>query len=558
MLKLLLCIELPSAIYAWFRVGTTDWTLLTARYNGFAINLCIVWILLFGRRNIAKLLTKFKINKNIERTLMHNYLAGRFIVAATIHAIAHTIRQYNSQQTNQQKTYAWPLNATELLSDTIYITTKATTTANQWPQWFSNRETWTGLLCILMSIALFATGIRLTRYMRYHQKFFLSHKAIYGLFLLPLLCFHYDSAKWWLLSWLGIELMDQMLGRLKYREQCIVLRANRYPNHQLENERQINDVVEITVRYQHGGEFLTPGDYVRVAMQRRNRWCREWHDFTMIRGNLTTNNEFQHRLIVRSVGDWTNNLYRTIEPGTVLTIDGPYDGNPKLKRIFQEQTTMANRKIFLICSGTAITQILSIVEHLLINFNTSDKRPKEIILCWIVRTIFNLNFALRTLNDYQAYTTERGCDKLLRYEFYISQQPNNSDSLCAQTFRQLMNEAMQPTTSTQTPLLPYKEDDKRTIERDSTENVPLIAKQLNSSMWRNSKICMMNDPIESSESTQANFGERLDCHEFARKHLNTSTENEKPLLLVCSSVKKIRRKFNDLATQYKCEVLCMK
>lgn len=577
-----LLIDVGSAVYASLVVLFIDdqhsslWPLWIAKYNGFSINLAVSLLLLCVLKNLKKFgmiaLPWLRYKNIVEYRLgcprltlnrSHALYTYRVLVAAILHTLSHALFTH-PYRLNYDETFQPPI----ITVDTLLLNHRPAYAELPFHEqarvvvssFFGDSYTWTGYtLLLVLCVPLLLTGLRLARLAPRHFVILQMHR-LFALVSLPLIILHH-SIYFWPTFWLVLVLMDYLLGWLLFTEICTVHQCHRYPNYQLEDEQQQNDVIDVSFRYAFERlENFQPGDYVRVKMPRISRL--EWHDFTLMRCETRTVFESRVHLTVRSVGRWTQQLYRLAKPDSVLIVKGPYSVSmydPLMHRImlsdvsrfdsggdddanarqgetacflsFNLRSIRMPRTLVLACTGTAITHFLSILDALIplyYNGYRYDELPQQIVICWNVRTIFNLNFALIPLARYQRMLASSMLSDLLVYEFFVSQRPNNSDALCAQAFRRMLLATTTTTTKTKTT----------SVSNDDNDS-PL--------MLRNSRLSMLD--IVQGERSNTILGNRINYESFGERHLRGGADT---LLIVNTSIRAVQNEFKRLAVRHKC------
>lgn len=359
-----LLIDVPSAVYASLVVPLlfhTDsrlsfWALWLAKYNGFSVNLATTYLLLAVMRNAKKLLRDrvpcIRYRNIVEYfwgwptpglNKQHAYYTYRVLAAGVLHTVAH-VTVVHPFRLLYDANYQLPIKLNDLLlnsrpeyhdlsfGDRVLVVGRSL---------IADTHTWTGYsLLLLLFAAVLPTGIRLSRYARRHFTVLNLHR-LFAAITVPLYALHHPI-RFWPAFWLLVYVLDYALGLLFYTEQCQAIRVYRYPNHQLEDPAQLNDVIDVSFRYPYRKiERFQPGDYVRVKIPSVSHL--EWHDFTLMKvsENATILDTVVH-LTIRSVGSWTKRAYLLLAEGETLLVKGPYSlvfYNPLIERILQSSTS---------------------------------------------------------------------------------------------------------------------------------------------------------------------------------------------------------------------------
>lgn len=583
-------IDAPSLVYASLvaLVGSPSWTLWLAKYHGFSVNLALSYLLLAVLKNLKKVIRQnfgcvryvksweynhgwptFTLNKS------HAHYSYRVAVSGLIHTIVHAVYTHPFQLRYDPR-YTLPIKVNDLLFNTrpefkdLGFVNQTVVAARSF---FADSYTWTGyslLLLILLPILL--TGLRLARYARRHFQVLTVHRIFAGL-IIPLMVHHHPIYIWPTI-WVVMYVLDYSLGVWLYTERGIIARATRYPNHQLENPDQTNDIIDLTFTYPYRKiEDFQPGDYVRVKIPQINRL--EWHDFTLMKGDETaTAVDCTAHITIRSVGRWTRQAYLLSE-GALMFVKGPYSlqlYDPLMNRILQSgaarflrrsfdggeeerssrsccgtrsccgnnpRTTTSRinmpRVLILSCTGTAITHIMSILDVLIpmyySGFSEMDL-PRKIVVCWTVRTIFNLNFALLPLSRYQRQLALIRVEDLLHYEFFVTEQPTNNEVISAQMFRRMLIH-----------------HDNHSVAKEDSGTPSLFV--------RNSRLSTMDivSGADGRRNINTTMGARPNYDSLAKRHI-FGERPEHVLVILNSSVAAIQKEFSRMAKRYKCRLSC--
>jgi hypothetical protein len=646
-------VDLPSLVYAscvvLIRQQTSEsssssssaslpmpWALFVAKYNGFAVNLAITYSLLCVLKNLKRLLRQnfgcLRFIKTWEYNLgwptyslnkSHAHYAYRGFISGVLHTVTHAAFSHRFRVMYDPR-YSLPVKVDDLL----FNTRPAFGDIGLWNQTvvvvrslFADSYTWTGyLLLLLLLVPVGVSGLRLARYARHHFQVLTAHRILATL-IIPLMAYHHPFYGWPAL-WLILYLVDYAVGVFLYTEQCVVVRVRRYPNYQLENPGQENDVVDLTFCYPYKKMIdFQPGDYVRIKIPAISRY--EWHDFTLMKSSDSfTVLDCTAHVTIRSVGKWTRLAYLLAEDnGTTIMVKGPYSLNlydPLMNRILQcgqlrfmrssefirgssDRSSSGScrgerssgrrhrpiststccgcyklvsrvempRVLILACTGSAITHVISILDALIpmyySGFNEYEL-PRKIVVCWTVRTIFNLNFGLLPLSRYQRQLSVIQLDELLHYEFFVTEQPSNSDALSAQMFRRMLIscEDNQPittlyddyrTASFRSQLIPMKIFRQ---EGDTSAHASsALALSPPSLFVRNSRLSMMDivSGGDGRRNINTSMGSRPNYDTLAKRHVFGEPPDQ-VLIIVNSSVREIQREFERMARKYKCRLSC--
>lgn len=548
-----LLVDAGSALYASLVVSLVFrppdhlfWPLWIAKYNGFAVNLAVTWLLLSVSRNLKKLVARTRPVRwrsvleyrwgwpRLTLNRSHALYTYRVLVAAVLHTLAH-VTFTHPYRLDYDTRFRQPITVDSLLFNQtpefseLPLGTRVTIAVSSF---FLDSHTWTGYaLLLLLAGPILWSGRRLAGYRQRHYSVLLLHR-LFAIITIPLIILHHPIYFWPAL-WLTLTLVDWLIGWLRYTETCVVEQALRYPNYQLEDQLQLNDVIDLQFRFGRRLRQFQPGDYVRLKVPQVSRL--EWHDFTLM---LHGDDGVVH-VTVRSVGSWTRQLYRLADNARIH-VKGPYSMcmyDPLMHRFMLSRTSRFEpasrdnvpppthllrtipmpRTLVLACSGTAITHFLSILDVLIPLYYTGyryDELPQKIVVCWTVRTVFNLNFALIPLARYQRTLATNRLDQLLVYEFVVTQKPENSDALSAQTFRRMLM-------ATQSPQI-----------------------------LRNSRLSTMD--ITSGEQVKTVLGSRINYEGIGERHLRS--DGHDTLLIINTAIGEMRHEFKKLARRYGCSI----
>ena len=92
------------------------------------------------------------------------------------------------------------------------------------------------------------------------------------------------------------------------------------PRYRVERVDHLNDhVVEITMKPENRSVHFIPGQYFFFSF-RDSDLTRESHPFTV----CNEDENGQIKIMVKVLGDYTNQLYRNLKPGAVALLEGPY------------------------------------------------------------------------------------------------------------------------------------------------------------------------------------------------------------------------------------------
>lgn len=566
------CLVYASLVVPWIlRSSDGDprlfWPLWVAKYNGFAIQLCGTYLLVSVMKNLKKAVRdhamstarRFKVVEhrwavgNLPMFWSHRAYTWRLLASGLAHTVVHAVLTHPLRIVYDEQ-YATPLSVDAMLNhprlehaDLPWYQQALVLTQSV----LADTYTWTGYALLLSFIGpVLWTGARLASYSRLHFFTLTAHRLLAAA-TVPLFVLHHPFYGWPAL-WLALFLADAALG-LWTTHRCTPVYVYRYPNSQLEDEHQANDVVDVGFRMPYASiERFQPGDFVRVQVPEVSRW--EWHDFTLMRTETCGPLECVLHVTVRSVGRWTSRLYTVLDnEATELLIKGPYGlqvCDPVVETILTAASDrfghadesragcMARalrmpppKRLVLVCTGTAITHFLSLLDTLIPLYYAGYRNtqlPQRIVVCWTVRTVFNLNFALIPLSRYQRQLADSSIDGLLSYEFFVTQRPNNSDALHAQRFRRLLMHA----------------------ER-CTGAVELRGAHHDSALIRNSRLSTL-DPV-ANNATATSIGSRLDYDAFGDTYLRDAGGDD-TLIIVNTSVATIQRRFRALARQHGCRI----
>lgn len=595
-------VDIPSAIYASLVVpllfdppSHLFWPLWLAKYHGFAINLAVTYVLVAVAKNVKKFVyscapclryfNRLCYQWNLPQLGLHKsheYFAYRVLISGLVHTLAHTLATHKFVLKFDSK-YEGPISVEKMLLNERPEFEDLPMSAKINIFFYSlyvDSHTWTGYaLLILLAVPVVATGLRLARYLRAHFWFLISHR-IFAYITVPLFAFHHPIY-FWPVFWTAHTVFDFALG-LYYTERCVLSNVFRFPNEQLEDDDQRNDVIDVTFCYPfHKIQQIQPGDYVRIKVPEISHV--EWHEFTLMKVNMTNVKLFDAtvHLTIRSVGKWTKKFYRHAETEiTVIYVKGPYSlktCDPFIERLMRTKLARFERgnverfsatlnpytnshcfqcltfhclrireltipkTLFLICTGTAITHFLGVLDTLIPLYYDGYKTtelPQKIVLCWTVRTVFNLNFALLPLSKYQRILSDSKISDVLFYEFFVTRTPNTSDALSAQTFRRLLITAEAET---------YQPHFGTSRGECATMKIGLYSQ---SQLMRNSRM----STVDLVNNVSTSLGERMNFDQFSQRHLR-DTDPTDTLIMLNTSVKEIEKRFREIAEKNKCKII---
>lgn len=566
-------IDVPCLTYASLvvpRILDADsrhlfWPLWVAKYNGFAVHLCVTYLLTSVMKNLKRMLRvycmgavrRFKICEhrwaiaNLPMYWSHRSYTWRLVLSAVVHTVVHAVLTHPLRIVYDEQ-YDMPLSVDAMLHDNrpehadLPWYEQALVLAQSV---LADSYTWTGYALLIVFLGpLLWTGARLTRFARWHFYTLTAHRLMAAT-VVPLAILHHPFY-WWPTLWVAIFALDAALGWCG-TQRCTPTYVYRYPNSQLEDERQENDVLDIGFRMPYSRvEQFQPGDFVRIKVPEVSRW--EWHDFTLMRTASCSPLNCVVHVTVRSVGRWTKRLYTVVENElTEIHVKGPYGlqicdpvvetilaaasdrfgiaNNPGSGCIARALRLQPPERLVLVCTGTAITHFLSLLDSLIPLYYAGYRNtqlPKRIVVCWTVRTVFNLNFALIPLSRYQRQLADSSVEDVLLYEFFVTQRPNNSDALHAQRFRRLLMHAERCTGSVELRTAPQA-----------------------SAFIRCSRLSTI-DPVNTA--TAASIGSRLDYESFGETYLRGHGHDT--LVVVNTSVAAIQKQFRRLAAKHSCRI----
>lgn len=330
--------------------------------------------------------------------------------------------------------------------------------------WTVYRWTISGYIMILLTLMIVGSGHRLVRFSDLHATIRSFHYVLYVLLVL-LLTVHMSNRVTLCLA-LGLFSLEtaceiRMTRRLQV-QRVIVFRES--PE---SSSDQRSAVIEINVKSDELARDYHCGNYVRMMVPRIS--TLQWHSFTLI---PSVYHRGKFRILIRTVGRWTRALYDLKAELDHVWISGPYqnESEVRLTNLFVNPIAALsdaamircgsgfhavdpNVQLCLICTGLSITRHLALLTHYvkcyvslvsrtgggrLVNDGHSRLRttpyaccdascsnalPGRIKLIWSVSKSFDINLAIRTLNELQRCLVQHGWQSLFLYDVFVTRAP---------------------------------------------------------------------------------------------------------------------------------------
>lgn len=413
----LLLIDLPSLTY-----GTT----IGFQYNSYATAI-VRW---HGLASVlALLLTVFSLARNVLESLprqcrsllpdkistLHYCSALRLLASGLIHGIIHALLTHpltNTSSKSEMKQNNGTRNVSLTAMVSFFVNNREMT---EFPtptyhaitayDFFNDVETWTGYLLFALVALILFNGFFLRKLLANHWTRLQIHRTIYHGILLVLVI--HQSHWWWSFIVLSTTIFDWFVGYFFLTCKLTIIDVKRIAAEEHENDYCNNDVIELTLNPHDSetravtstkstttGSNFPPGSYGRFNYTKSNRF--EWHDFTIM---LRDQRLHPYRKItVRSVGRWTRSVYRQANVGDTILMKGPY----RTISVEKISTLLDNDTIFMIATGTNVTHFCNILDYTLPFYDeTIDVTlPSRWILVWIVKSRFDVNYALCSIERY--------------------------------------------------------------------------------------------------------------------------------------------------------------
>lgn len=400
----------------WFRV---------ARYHGFSVGLSLLFLHAAVCSSLLTLISRLPFIYQLHHVLLakcnntcsligsppyraHVLYAVRFMISSIMHTLVHI-------------TVTHPVAHLVVLRPQLLSGGLRTF-------WFEYRWTWSGYFLLLLLVFLLVSGIRLLRFAKLHVPFRMTHSALH-LITLIFMSIHSSNltilALLWILSLLEFVSFFALVRQVAI-ESLVVYRDD------IDSEEVVLDI-----------EFVNPpfysflfraGDCVRVYVPEAS-WF-EWHTFSVVPHLYDPS---RSRLLIRTVGRWTRALYHSRKKVVRLWVHGPLNIHrdiPSLLRPSKSEMSLSYDPTFqicLVCSGISITRQLAFLVYLaqrycdMKTYSPSFQSvglPASVKLVWVVRHSFDINLAIRVLDEIQACLHAHGWQNLLVYDIHVSHEPN--------------------------------------------------------------------------------------------------------------------------------------
>lgn len=369
----------PCAVYSQLVAGFDRAPLLAgARFNGMLFHLGALGCTLSMCHNVLELALPVRVAGNLSRS--HYRFALYFYLSAIAHSGFHLFNAFYH-----------PLHL------------------------------YSGIALLVALLAHAAVSWRLALRAPRHAFFLLAHRALLILYVLSA-AFHQNHWYYELVTG-ALYLTDYSLGRFLMTRRFRIAGVEVYPSPYGDRS---GDVFELTLA--RDSEFpFKPGQYARVWMRGCSRW--QWHCFTLVGDCSDTT---QVRLLIRACGSWTRDLLRRsqLKIGSRLSLKGPYTqfGALETSRLLCESTE--NALALFVSTGTAITSHLAILDTVIADVygrrkNVLKSFSQRIIVVWVIRSVFDMNFALSSFARYERKLTYRDLYGMLQFHIYVTRPPSH-------------------------------------------------------------------------------------------------------------------------------------
>uniref|UniRef100_A0A8C5FD44 NADPH oxidase 1 n=1 Tax=Gadus morhua TaxID=8049 RepID=A0A8C5FD44_GADMO len=136
----------------------------------------------------------------------------------------------------------------------------------------------------------------------------------------------------------------------------------------------------------------------------------EWHPFTM----TSAPEEDFFSVHIRSVGDWTQKLIKTLMLQTRMGVDGPF--GTASEDVFDYEVSM------LVGAGIGVTPFASILKSIWYKFKDSDPklRTRKIYFYWLCRETHAFEWFADLLQVLEKEMEERGMGDFLTYKLFLT------------------------------------------------------------------------------------------------------------------------------------------
>ena len=392
--------------------------LRVARYNGIASSLALLCVHAAVCESLKTVCSRSPFIPHARRFLLsncfavlckaslvrlHMLYAFRFLISALIHTVVHVVVTHPFPRVSWYENGIW------------------------FAVWFHFRWTISGYLLISFLFLLVLSGFRLVRFAVHHVRIRMTHSTLHLLFLV-FLSVHSSN----------YIVLGLLWGFLQLEYVCFLMLVTRVQVDSLMVYRDDVDSQEVVldIEFQNPTSFSTryrTGDTVRVYVPLAS-WF-EWHTFSVV---PHLHDRTRSRLLVRTVGRWTRRLYRVRKRVAYLWIHGPlsiHSDIPSMLVVPNGELPLCidpGFQMCLVCSGISITRQLSFLVYLVRRYCSMDEDlpevpiglPAFVKLVWIVRSSFDINLAIRVLDELQVCLRTHGWQNVLAYDIYVSHEPN--------------------------------------------------------------------------------------------------------------------------------------
>lgn len=388
-----------------------------AKYNGLASSLALLCLHAAVCESLKTVCSRAPFISRAQRFLLskcfvlcqaslvrvHVLYAFRFLISSLFHTVVHVVVTHPLPHVSWHESGFW------------FVT------------WFYYRWSISGYLLMSLLLLLVVSGFRLLRFAVHHVRVRMTHSAMH-LLSVGLLSMHSSNYVVLGLLWTLVLLEYVCFLKLVTLVQVDSLMVYR-------DDVDSREVV-LDIEFINPASFATlyrTGDAVRVYVPLAS-WF-EWHTFSVV---PHLHDRTRSRLLVRTVGRWTRRLYRVRKRVAYLWIHGPlalHGDIPSMLVVPHGELPLCidpGFQMCLVCSGISITRQLSFLVYLVRRYcNIGDDisgvsigLPAFVKLVWIVRSSFDINLAIRVLDELQACLRTHGWQNVLAYDIYVSHEPN--------------------------------------------------------------------------------------------------------------------------------------
>lgn len=388
-----------------------------AKYNGLASSLALLCLHAAVCESLKTVCSRAPFISRAQRFLLskcfvlcqaslvrvHVLYAFRFLISSLFHTVVHVVVTHPLPQVSWHESGLW------------------------FATWFYYRWSISGYLLMSLLLLLVVSGFRLLRFAVHHVRVRMTHSAMH-LLSVGLLSMHSSNYVVLGLLWTLVLLEYVCFLKLVTLVQVDSLMVYR-------DDVDSREVV-LDIEFINPAFFATlyrTGDTVRVYVPLAS-WF-EWHTFSVV---PHLHDRTRSRLLVRTVGRWTRRLYRVRKRVAYLWIHGPlalHGDIPSMLVVPHGELPLCidpGFQMCLVCSGISITRQLSFLVYLVRRYCNIDDDisgvsiglPAFVKLVWIVRSSFDINLAIRVLDELQACLRTHGWQNVLAYDIYVSHEPN--------------------------------------------------------------------------------------------------------------------------------------